>query len=109
MIEAGYLQHATLDSPAALSNHTKNQNHDQSPGPGAGNQERRHAFLHLNYSVDTFTRHTHFNRIWIGQNLKARFEFDYENMMTADNWLELDRVVDRVKPWFMVNGLAHGS
>ena len=22
---------------------------------------------------------------------------------------ELDRVVDRVKPWFMVHGLAHGS
>ena len=23
--------------------------------------------------------------------------------------LELDRVVERVKPWFMVHGLAHGS
>ena len=22
---------------------------------------------------------------------------------------QLDRVVDRVKPWFMVNGLPHGS
>ena len=22
---------------------------------------------------------------------------------------ELDRMVDRVKPWFMVHGLAHGS
>ena len=23
--------------------------------------------------------------------------------------LKLDRLVDRVKPWFMVHGLAHGS
>ena len=27
----------------------------------------------------------------------------------VDNKLQLDRMVDRVKPWFMVHGLAHGS
>ena len=33
--------------------------------------------------------------------------------LTADPKLvsrtKLDRMVDRVKPWFMVHGLAHGS
>ena len=30
------------------------------------------------------------------------------NPSMVDNNLELDRMVDRVKPWIMVNGLAHG-
>ena len=30
-------------------------------------------------------------------------------MYTRDTRDRLDRMVDRVKPWFMVNGLAHGS
>ena len=46
--------------------------------------------------------------VWPKHNAEYSFRREKFETIQIENITKLDWLVDRVKPWFMVNGLAHG-
>ena len=89
--------------------------------PVTGSVWLRAAGPHQIRMLDKFKIYCGFKRIKIFTKLHYYYYLYYLSCIWAKSiflpststnyvkYLKLDRMVDRVKPWFMVHGLAHGS